>query len=62
MGFFLVKSPLAVAIGAALVLPGEVVELDDDEGARLVANGTVDEAPDHEPKPAAPKPAKPAKP
>lgn len=44
MGFFLVKSPLAIAIGAALIQPGEVVELDDEEGARLIANGTVDEA------------------
>lgn len=44
MGFFLVKSPLAIAIGAALVQPGQVVELDDDEGARLIANGTVEEA------------------
>lgn len=44
MGFFLVKSPLAIAVGAALVAVGEVVELDDDEGARLVANGTVEVA------------------
>ena len=44
MGFFLVKSPLAIAIGAALVQPGQVVELDDEEGARLIANGTVEEA------------------
>ena len=44
MGFFLVKSPLAIAIGAALIQPGQVVELDDEEGARLVANGTVEEA------------------
>lgn len=44
MGFFLVKSPLAIAIGAALIQPGQVVELDDEEGARLVATGTVEEA------------------
>lgn len=45
MGFFLVKSPLAVAIGAALVQPGEVVDFPDgDEAERLVANGTLEPA------------------
>lgn len=42
MAHFLVLSPLALAIGAEVAKVGEIVELPDDEGARLVANGTVE--------------------
>ncbi len=55
MGFFLVKSPLAVAVGAALAQLGDIIELPDEEGAHLVANGTVEpsiEGPTEEPAPA----------
>lgn len=44
MGFFLVKSPLALAIGQAIIAAGSVVEMPDDEGAHLVANGTLEQA------------------
>lgn len=45
MGFFLVKSPLALAVGEALIVAGSIVEIPDDaEASRLVANGTLDPA------------------
>ncbi len=45
MGFFLVKSPLALAVGEALIAAGSIVEIPDDaEASRLVANGTLDPA------------------
>lgn len=43
MGFFLVKSPLALAIGQAIIAAGSVVEMPDDEqAAHLVSNGTLE--------------------
>jgi hypothetical protein len=43
MSFFLVKSPLALAIGEALIEAGSVIEMPDGaEAERLVANGTLE--------------------
>jgi len=44
MGFYLIKSPLALAVGEAVRAIGEVVELADEDAQSLVANGTVEPA------------------